>query len=102
MMDVSYAILTLNFIYIAILTIIFFTRKKVKNVETTIFGLLVLSNLLGLVLEFLCGYFIKGLPKNEIITFIINKLHIVNISFWITTFTLYVVFICFVYYLFSY
>ncbi len=96
-MDIGYAVLTLNFIYIAILAVIFFTRKKVKNVETTIFGLLIISNLLGLVLEFLCGYFIKGLPKYEIITFIINKLHIVNISFWITTFTLYVVFICFGY-----
>ena len=35
------------------------------------------------------------LPKYEIITFIVNKFHIVNISFWITTFTIYVVLICF-------
>ena len=74
---VGYAILSLNFIYILILSILYFTRKRVKNIETTIFSALIISNLGGLILEFLSGYFIMKLPKYEIITFIVNKFHII-------------------------
>ena len=47
-MDVSYVILGLNFIYVCIIAIIFFTKKRVNNIETKIFSALVISNLLGL------------------------------------------------------
>ena len=94
-MDVGYIILSLNFIYVFIIAIIFFTKKRVDKVETKIFSALVISNLLGLVIEFLCGFLIKGLPDHEILTNFVNKLHIANISFWITAFTIYVVSICF-------
>ncbi len=94
-MDIGYVILSLNFIYVCIIAILFFTKKRVNNIETKIFNALVISNMIGLVIEFLCGFFIKGLPNHELLTNIINKLHIANISFWITTFTIYVVVICF-------
>ncbi len=94
-MDVGYIILSLNFIYVFIIAIIFFTKRRVDNVETKIFSALVISNLLGLVIEFLCGFLIKGLPSHEVLTNFVNKLHIANISFWITAFTIYVVSICF-------
>ena len=94
-MDSSYIILIINFIYASIIALIFFVKKNVKNIETKIFSSLIISNIIGLILEFLCGFLIKGLPSKEIITFIVNKLHIINIIFWITAFTIYVIVISF-------
>ncbi len=94
-MDSSYTILIINFIYVSIIALIFFIKKNVKNIETKIFSSLIISNIVGLILEFLCGFLIKRLPANEVLTFIVNKLHIINIIFWITAFTIYVVIISF-------
>jgi hypothetical protein len=63
-MDIGYVILSLNFIYVSIISFMFFVKKRVDNIETKIFGLLVISNILGLILEYLCGFFIKSLPSH--------------------------------------
>lgn len=94
-MDVGYVILLMNFIYSLIIAIMFFCKKRVDNVETKIFSSLVVSNILGLILEFLCGYFIKGLPNYEFQTYLINRLHMSNIYFWLTTLTIYIAITCY-------
>ncbi len=94
-MDIGYIILGMNLIYVSIVSFIYFVKQKVDNIETKIFTSLIISNLLGMVLEFLCGFLIKGLPKYALLTSIVNKLHIANICYWITAFTIYVIIICF-------
>jgi len=90
MLEVGYAILIMNFIYCLIISIIFFSRRRVGNEETKIYSILIVSTLISSILELLCGYYIKNLPSNEILTLFINKLHIANMCFWITLFTGYV------------
>ena len=74
-MDVGYAVLVINFIYVVIISLLFFTKKRVKNIETKIFSSLVISNILGLILEFLSGYFIKGLPNHKFLTLLDNSIY---------------------------
>ena len=90
-MEYGYAILTINLIYITLMSIIFFSRKKIESRETKIFGVLIISTFIGILLEIACGILIKQLPKYEVLTFVINKLHLINICFWITLFTNYVI-----------
>jgi len=94
-MDLGYVILLMNFIYSLIIAIMFFCKKRVNNIETKIFSSLIVSNILGLILEFLCGYFIKGLPNYEFQTHLVNRLHMSNIYFWLTTLTIYITITCY-------
>ena len=56
---------------------------------------MIISNVLGILLEYSCGIFIRYYSYYEFITILINKLHIVNISIWITLLTAYIIYVCF-------
>ena len=94
-MDINQMMLIVNFVYCFIVAFMYFIKRRMKNVENKLYEVLVVSNLIGLVLEYFCGVLIKQLPNYEILNFIINKLHISNIILWVTIFTLYVVITCF-------
>lgn len=94
-MDINQMMLIVNFVYCFIVAFMYFIKRRMKNVENKLYEVLVVSNLIGLILEYFCGVLIKQLPNYEILNFIINKLHISNIILWITIFTLYVVITCF-------
>ena len=94
-MDINQMMLIVNFVYCFIVAFMYFIKRRMKNVENKLYEVLVVSNLIGLVLEYLCGVLIKQLPNYEILNFIINKLHISNIILWVTIFNLYVVITCF-------
>ena len=94
-MDINQMMLIVNFVYCFIVAFMYFIKRRMKNVENKLYEVLVVSNLIGLVLEYFCGVLIKQLPNYEIFNFIINKLHISNIILWVTIFTLYVVITCF-------
>ena len=94
-MDINQTMLIVNFVYCFIVAFMYFIKRRMKNIENRLYEVLVVSNLIGLVLEYFCGVLIKQLPNYEILNFIINKLHISNIILWITIFTLYVVITCF-------
>ncbi len=96
-MDIGYIFLGINFVYVTIIALLFALKKRVNNIETKLFTGLIISNIVGLILEFLSGFFIKGLPKFPILTLVINKLHIANICFWMTFFMFYVATVCFGY-----
>lgn len=94
-MEVGYTLLAINFVYVSIIGTLFFIKKKVDNIETKIFSVSVVSCLLGLIIEFFSGITIIYLGADNLLTLIINKLHIANISLWITVFTTYIVTLCF-------
>lgn len=95
MIAIINTVLFINLVYCLILSIIFFVRKKTVNIETTIYKTIICSTLLSIVLEILCGYFIQKYEEYRIIAFFVNKLHIVNMCFWITQLTVYIVTIAF-------
>lgn len=70
---ISLAFLTITILYSIILNIIFFTKKHIETEETKIFGQMVTTNLIGIVLEILCIIFLNTYGKESIITIIINK-----------------------------
>ena len=84
-------VLIMNFIYCSIIAIIFFVRKKSSNMETNIYKIILCCTLLSIILEIMCGYSIRNIGSENIITILINKLHIGNMCFWITLLTIYMI-----------
>ena len=94
-MSVGAALLAVSFVYISVTGTIYFFKGKVDNPETRLFSYMIISNVLGILLEYSCGIFIRYYSYYEFITILINKLHIVNISIWITLLTAYIIYVCF-------
>ena len=76
-----------------LINLIYFTKKRVKNFETTLYGYLIIVNLLGLLLELCCTivYFIDNSPT--VIRDILVKTYMVFLIGWAILFMYYVLII---------
>ena len=70
---VSLAFLTITIFYSIILNILFFGKKHIKTEETKLFGKMVITNFIGIILEILCIVTLCVLGKESIITIVVNK-----------------------------
>lgn len=69
---------------------LFYFKGHVKTKETKIFSVLIISNLIGLLLEVLCTYASYIYNEHEQISIIIYKAYIIYIITWISTFAYYI------------
>ncbi len=75
----------------SILTIVlFYLKGHVKNKETKIFEVLIISNLCGLIIELLCTYAALIYGANKIFSILIFKAYLFYIIVWISTFAYYI------------
>ena len=70
---VSLAFLTITIFYSIILNILFFGKKHIVTEETRLFGKMVITNFIGIILEILCIVTLCVLGKESIITIVVNK-----------------------------
>lgn len=85
-------ILLTSFFYLILLTIVYFSKKRFLNSENKIFKLLLISNLIGIVLDVL-SMIIIPLQKYDLLGTIINKMYLIYLLTWITLFTFYTYFV---------
>ena len=71
--NVSLVLICVSLFYSLTLNLMYFTKKHINTYENRIFSVLVASNLVGLLLEFICTYSLLYFPIT-IWTTIINKL----------------------------
>lgn len=76
-----------------LMTILYFIKKPIKTIETNIYKYLVVSNLIGLILELLCTFASFISPTHPIISDIILKTYLVYNVFWTLVLTIYVYYI---------
>ena len=82
----------ISLFYCILMIAVYFPKKKQKNIENTIYGKLLIANLIGLMIEiFPATYAVRVLLfKNEHIAILILKLILVYFIIWISLFTYYV------------
>lgn len=87
----KYVLLT-SFFYLVLLTIVYFSKKRFSNSENKVFKLLLISNLIGIILDVL-SMIIIPLEDYHLLGEIINKMYLIYLIIWITLFTFYTYFI---------
>ena len=87
------AILCVSLLYSIFLNIIFFSKKHIKTYETKMFSIMVVSNLIGILLEFGCISSIYFLGTENILVILINKLFLVYLLTFAILFGMYAVYI---------
>ena len=90
MLSVSATFLICSFLYCFTLNIIFFKKAHISSYENRIFGVMVVANLIGLVLELTCMLLLKEFNLINNLTLIINKLFLIYLLAFVFLFTLYV------------
>lgn len=80
----------LSFFYILILTIVYFSKPRIKNRETKIYNLIILTCMIGVTLSLGTYYFMVNLDKFPILNYLFSKLYLIFILTYLFFMTLYV------------
>ena len=89
-MGFGIAFSSLSIFYSILLTIVYFNKKRVKSIETKIYGALMLTNLMGLILAIFCYFGVRYMDIVPTFNFVVSRLYIVYLLTWISIFTIYV------------
>ena len=92
-MNPTIACLLTSLIYSIFLNILFLKKKSVNNFETKTFGILVVANLIGIMLELSCSYFVLNFGTDSILSMIVTKLFLIYLLTFLFVFMLYSLYI---------
>lgn len=84
-----------SLLYICLLNIVYYSKKRFSNIENNIFKILLSSNAIGLVIELGCIFFVPLKETYPLYTLIFSKGLLVYYFAWIVIFTLYVFAVCY-------
>lgn len=87
-MGIGFSLISL--FYSIMLTIVFFCKKTLPLLENKKYSQLIIINLIGLILAIACYYTVMYNDVIPITNFIVSRLYLVYLAFWITTFTQYI------------
>ena len=82
-------------IYLVILLIIYFSKKRINGKETKLYNYLLVLSFIGLIIEILCCITVANQEKFSFLTILVNRLWLLHISNWLFLFTVYIVNISF-------
>ena len=69
---------------------IYFSKKRMNNIENKIYKTLLISNLIGLIIEIMCYFFIRSIDNTPILSNIVLRGYLLYLCFFIAAFTDYI------------
>ncbi len=79
--------------YISLLSIVFFSKKRLDTIENKLFSYLIISNLIGVILAIISYFTISNINAIPLMNEVFSKSYIVYLIVWITLFTEYTIII---------
>ena len=93
-MVIGMSFIVCSFVYTFLLCVVYYSKSGIKSSETILYSRLLISNLIGLFLEFCCCFSVIHMNDYPLLNEILNRSYLVYFSFFIITFTLYMYIIC--------
>ena len=78
-----------------LIMLLFFLKEHINTMETKLYGAIVITNFLGLIIEILCTLASKIYETNKLFADLILKLYLVYLVTWALIFTIYIILISF-------
>lgn len=81
----------ISLVYIFLLIIVYFSKKRFNSLENRIYMILIITNMIGLILDISSVYTIVHMDSIPMINSIITKFYLMYLITWITLLTLYII-----------
>ena len=94
-MVIGLSIIITTFLYLMIVSIVYFSKPRIKSVENKVYSYLLLISVCNLVLEVGCCFFVAHRDSYRLINEIINRMFLLGLLSWLIIFTFYMVYISF-------
>lgn len=89
-MSAGFTFSACSLFYIVLLTIMYFSKQRLKALENKIYGWLIIANLIGVILAISCYYTILNMDIVPVLNVVISKALLLYYLAWISIFTTYV------------
>ena len=83
-----------SFFYMVVLILIYFSKKRLVTFENKIYIYMIISNIIGLILDVFSVYTIINLDKYYILNYIVSRFYLIYLLFWGTLFCTYTFSLC--------
>ena len=80
---------SLSLVYVMLIGMVYFSKKRINNIENRLYGSLIITNMFGLVLDIFSVYTIIHMNEIPIINLIVTKAYLIYLLTWITILTIY-------------
>ncbi len=91
----SLAMSLLSIIYCLFLNVTYFRKKHIESYENRLFSILLVTNIVGILLELACNYVIINITERGPLSLIVNKGLLTYFNIYICIYSLYVTVICY-------
>ena len=88
-MHIGITTIIISLIYCFLIVGFYFSKKRLKNIDNRIYGVLLIINILGLFLELMCCLLVPNKDIYPILNYAFNRLFLVYILSWAFLFTIY-------------
>ena len=89
-MIIGITMLIISFIYLFLTGIMYYSKKRIKNIENKLYNFIIITTFFGIFLEIGCILLVPIMDKHSLLNEVVNRLYLVYIMTWITIFTKYV------------
>ena len=79
-----------SIIYILLLAVMYFSKKRIDNIDNKIFSLLIITNIIGLFFDIISTLLIAN-DINNLFAIIIAKVYLLYLVTWLLLFTIYII-----------
>ncbi len=93
-MIIGMSFIVCSLVYTLLLCVMYFSKSRIKTIETRIYAVLLCLNVIGLILELFCCITVKNRDAIPILNTIVNRTYLVYFATFITLFTIYIYIIC--------
>lgn len=93
-MQIGMSFIACSLLYNVLLCFVYYSKKRVKTVETKIYDKLLCLNIFGLIMELLCCVTVINREQVPILNEICNRLYLIYFSTFVSLFTLYIYIVC--------
>lgn len=83
-----------SIMYSILIIVSFFSKQKIKSLENNVFGLLIVGNLVGLLLDVLAYICVRQLGPNSFASVFVCRMILIYLVSWIFTMTVYIYATC--------
>ena len=91
MVTFSFSICSLVFMLIFLIT--YFSKRRLKNKDNSIYSFLIITNIIGLIIDIIGYITMHNLNLNSLVNIIISKLNLIYYFTWLYLFVIYIIYI---------
>src|SRR5574344_838447 len=92
-MQIGITTIVCSILYSILIVSFYFSKKRINSIENKMYVAIIIINFISLILELCCCYLAPSKELYPALNFIVNRLFLISILYWVTVFGTYIFYV---------